>query len=190
MWKWVKFYMAGSYKNPVRLIHTWAREVEEQHLVQCQGVLGSTRLSGPNRGTCTEVWGTGMCLLEWLHKCRRSDSSNARLLRLSLDDSMSWTEGLPLVVCRGRELRGALAALGWSSRQSVDHLFPPLTSWGLWVLSDTQVLAALRELRVHRYTLWAHILFFHFRLFTWLHEDEGTTVNPYATHRHTLYLFC
>lgn len=47
MWKWVKLYMAGSYKNPVGLIHTWAREVEEQHLVQCQGVLGSTRLSGP-----------------------------------------------------------------------------------------------------------------------------------------------
>ena len=47
MWKWVKFYMADSRKNPVGLIHMWAREAEEQHLVQCQGVLGSTRLCGP-----------------------------------------------------------------------------------------------------------------------------------------------
>lgn len=58
----------------------------------------------------------------------------------------------------------------------------------LWVLSDTQVLAAPGELHAHKCTLCARILVFHLKLFAWLHEDGETMVNPRPTHRHTVFI--
>lgn len=60
---------------------------------------------------------------------------------------------------------------------------------GLWVLSDTQVLAAPGELDVYKYILYAPTLVLHLKLSAWLHKDGETLLNPYPMHRHTLYLF-
>lgn len=44
-------------------------------------------------------------------------------------------------------------------------------------------------IHVHTYTLCAHILVFHLKLFAWVLRDEETTVNLHPMHGHMLYLF-
>lgn len=49
------------------------------------------------------------------------------------------------------------------------------------MLGDPRVLAAPRELHVHKYTFSAHLPVFHLKLFAWLHKDgERLEVSYYS----------